>query len=345
MSLRAIRDAVDDWSDRDESVAVATLLRVRRSAPLPPGARFAVSESGELAGSISSGCVESDLHERLGGLLRDEPPEIVTYGITDEMAAEVGLACGGEIDVLLARHDPDDPAWPRLRDAVEGSEPALLLTGVAPELMSRRLLLDTRGRAGTLGDPELDDIAAERSPELMGRSEARVIELVEGDASTVVLAESFVPPPRLAIVGATPIAEALSAMAARVGFEIVLIDPREALARPERFPDATIVHAWPDEALAGLGPDPRTSVVVLTHDGKLDEPALAAALSGGAGYVGLLGGGRTQAARREALADRGFAEADLDRIHGPVGLDIGARSPEQIAVSILAQLIERGRAP
>ncbi|WP_419161375.1 XdhC family protein [Candidatus Palauibacter sp.] len=346
MSLRAVRDDLARWAGRGDPIAVATLIAVRRSAPLPPGARFAISGAGELSGSISSGCVEGDLHERLSALLGGDAPATVTYGITDEMAAGVGLSCGGEIDVLLDLHDPGDPVWQRLWQLHEAGAPGVLLTGIGAPTGSRQLLLETDRSLGTLGSAEFDRVARSRVAEWLGRSDAHVVELVHGDPDSAVFVESFVPPPRLVIVGATPIGHALCAMAHRTGFEVVVIDPREAFLRPERFPAAARLDArWPDEAMATLDLDPRTSVVVLTHDEKLDEPALEAALTSRCGYVGLLGGRRTQRKRREALLARGLDEAVCDRIHGPVGLEIGARSPEQIAVSILAQLIALARAP
>ena len=346
MGLRDVRDDIARWAERGDPVAVATLIAVRRSAPLPPGARFAISGNGELSGSISSGCVEGDLHERLTALLGGAAPATVTYGITDEMAAGVGLSCGGEIDVLLDTHDPGDPVWHRLSRLQEAGAPSVLLTGAAVSTRSRYLLLEADRSIGTLGSDTLDRLARSRVDEWLNRSDARTVELVRGAPETTVFVESFVPAPRLVIVGATPIGHALCAMARRTGFEVVVVDPREAFLRPERFPGAVALDArWPDEALGALGLDPRTSVVVLTHDEKLDEPALEAALSSRCGYVGLLGGRRTQRLRRDALRARGLDEADCDRIHGPVGLDIGARTPEQIAVSILAQLIALGRAP
>lgn len=346
MSLRSVREALLRWVGRGDAVAVATLIAVRRSAPLPAGARFAISGSGEITGSISSGCVEGDLHERLSRLFEEDSPSTVTYGITDEMAAGVGLSCGGEIDVLLDLHDPADPVWRRLWRVQEESAPAVLMTGVGAATRSRHLLLEPDREIGTLGSESLDALARAHGAELFGRSDARVIELIDADPESAVFAESFVAPPRLAIVGATPIAQALCEMAARTGFEVVIIDPREAFLGRERFPSARALDShWPDEALSALGLDPRTSVVVLTHDEKLDEPALETALRSTCGYVGLLGGRRTQRQRREALIDRGLDGSACERIHGPIGLDIGARTPEQIAVSILAQLIALGRAP
>ena len=346
MGLRDVREDIGRWAGRGDPVAIATLIAVRRSAPLPPGARFAISGTGELSGSISSGCVEGDLHERLTALLGGGAPATVTYGITDEMAAGVGLSCGGEIDVLLDLHDPGDPVWPRLWQLQEAGAPSVLLTGAASATRSRHLLLEADRSLGTLGSAELDRLARARVDEWLDRSDARVVELVRDDPGSAVFVESFVPPPRLVIVGATPIGHALCAMAHRTGFEVVVVDPREAFLRPERFSGAAVLDGrWPDEAMEALGLDPRTSVVILTHDDKLDEPALETALASRCGYVGLLGGRRTQRKRRDALRARGLDKATCDRIHGPVGLDIGARTPEQIAVSILAQLIALGRAP
>ena len=346
MSLRAVREDIARWAEQGDPIAMATLIAVRRSAPLPPGARFAISGAGELSGSISSGCVEGDLHERLSALLGGGAPASVRYGITDEMAAGVGLSCGGEIDVLLDHYDPGDPVWHRLWQLQEAGAPGVLLTGAAPPTRSRQLLLEPDRSLGTLGSPELDRAARSRVDDWLGRTDARAVELVQDDPDSLVFVESFVPPPRLVIVGATPIGHALCAMAHRTGFEVVVVDPREAFLRPERFPDAASLDPrWPDEAMAALDLDPRTSIVILTHDEKLDEPALEMALASRCGYIGLLGGRRTQEQRRAALLARGLDEAACDRIHGPVGLRIGARSPEQIAVSILAQLVALERAP
>ena len=346
MSIRVVQEALDRWFDQGDQVAVATLISVRRSAPLPPGSRFAVSSTGEFVGSISSGCVEGDLHERLLAVLDGQAPETVTYGITDEMAAGVGLSCGGEIAVLLDIHDSTDPAWCRLLTLIETGDPGVLLTGSGSMTRSHRLLLTLKESIGTLGSETLDDLARDRSDDLLGRSDAAVIELLSDEPASTVFDESFVPPPRLVIIGGTPIGQSLCAMASATGFQVIVVDPREAFAHPDRFPDASKVFAlWPDDAMREMKLDPRTSVVVLTHDEKLDEPALETALRSRCGYVGLLGGKRTQQQRRQALKIRGVDKDRLDRIHGPVGLNIGARTPEQIAVSILAELISLDRAP
>lgn len=336
--MQEVGAPLERWSEAGRRAAVATLVRVRRSAPRPPGARFAVSEDGELAGSVSSGCVEGDLFERLRAVIEGGPSSVVQYGITDEMAADVGLACGGEIEVLLAPHDPADAAWEAAVTAAEAGAAAVLVTGLSEPVRGRRLLIRADGtRAGSLGSPELDERAARETEPLLRVGGTRVLKLEE---EAEAFAEAFLPPPRLAIVGATPVAAALSHLASYLGWSVTVVDPRAAFADPEKFPDAEqVLQAWPDEGLEALGLDPYLDVVVLAHDRKLDVPALAAALRAGCLYVGQIGGRRTQRLRREALAEEGFGAEDLERIHGPVGLDIGARAPREIALSILAELL------
>jgi xanthine dehydrogenase accessory factor len=353
MSLREVHAPLAEWTRERRRAALATLIRVRRSAPRPPGARFAVSEGGDLAGSVSSGCVEGDLHEHLQRILDGAPPAVVQYGISDEMAAEVGLSCGGEIEVLLAPHDPDDPAWHAAGAAVASGEPAVLITGVSEPIRSRCLLVRREGeREGTLGSSDLDGVAVDAVRALFDHGGATLLELdgallgtdstdaSEQSASLECFAEAFLPPPRLAIVGATPIAEELCRLASGLGYRVSIVDPREAFMRAARFPDADkVIAKWPDEGLEDVRLDRYLSVVVLTHDEKLDVPALAAALQAGSLYVGLLGGRRTQRLRREALAELGLDPGDVNRIRGPVGLDIGADTPAEIALSILAEMI------
>ncbi|MFQ5680062.1 MAG: XdhC family protein [Gemmatimonadota bacterium] len=350
MSFREVSEALERWSAAGERCALATLVRVRGSAPRPPGARFAVSEGGQVAGSVSSGCVEGDLFERLQSTLREGVPELVHYGITDEMAADVGLACGGEIEVLLTPHDERDPAWTALRAAVEKVEGAVHVVGLSEEVRGRQLFLGLGGgAAGSLGSPERDDRARDAAGALLDVGDAVWLEAdaASGDEAPLQLfAEAFLPPPRLAIVGAGSIGVALCRMASQVGYRVSVIDPRTIFADPDRFPDAErVLHLWPEEGLTAIGVDRYVAVVVLAHDAKLDVPALAAALRAGCLYVGQIGGRRTQRLRREALAALGIRSEEADRIRGPVGLDIGARTPEEIALAILAEIVavRRGR--
>ncbi len=339
MTAGEVLDPLLAWAGDGERVGMATLVKVRRSAPRDPGARFAVSEEGQVAGSVSSGCVEGDLHEHLRQVMAGDEPRVVHYGITDEMAMEVGLACGGEIDVLVEPFDAGSPVWSELRDVLASRGAAVLLQGLSEGIRRRAMLMYLDGdRTGTLGDGALDERAAAGASEMFDTGGTRILEIEETGAA--VFAEAFLPPPRLAIVGASPVAAALSRMAAVLGDEVIVIDPREAFATRDRFPDAArILHAWPGEGLEEAGLDRWLDVVVLAHDRKLDVPALAAALRAGCRYVGQIGGGRTQRLRREALAEEGVGEAELARIRGPVGLDIGAVGPEEIAVAILAEVV------
>ena len=354
MSLREVLGPLESWNSLNKPAGVATLVRAQRSAPRRPGARFAVTDAGDIAGSVSAGCIEGDLFEHLQEILAGGDSRRLTYGITDEMAADVGLACGGEIEVFAERYEGDDPVWPALRRAVDEGHPALLLTGISGPVAGRRLFAPDRGEpVGTLGSEEIDRALVAEAGHLRGAPGTTLLavppELLDAEPGVhaEVFAEIILPPPRLAIVGATPVAAALCHLAAFTGFEVTIIDPRPAFLSAEKFPDAgRLLEAWPDDGLAEMGLDRYTSVVVLAHDRKLDLPALEAALRAGCRYVGQIGGRRTQRLRREALTESGFEEAVVSRVRGPVGLDIGSETPEEIALAILAEIlaVRQGRA-
>jgi xanthine dehydrogenase accessory factor len=253
------------WRDRgDEHAALATVVATRRSAPRPVGSRLAISTGGELAGSVSGGCVESDVAALAREVLSSGHERTATYGINDEQALSIGLPCGGEIDVRIERLALDD------------------------------------------------------------------IERFERESA----------PHRLLIFGGVDIAEALCALAAQLGWSTIVADARAAFATQERVPSAGEVFvAWPDQVLARMQPDERTAVVVLTHEERFDIPALAGALRSDAFYVGAIGSRRTQAGRRERLLEEGLEPEEIDRIAGPTGLDVGAETPTETAVSILAEIL------
>ncbi len=263
------------------------------------------------------------------------------------MAAEVGLACGGEIEVLVAPYEAESPVWPALETVLAEDAAAVLFTGLSDDIRGRQLLLRPDGtRVGTLGDDALDERAEAAAAGYFETGGTGTVEL--GGPEAQAFAEAFLPAPRLAIVGASPIAQALCHLADYVGMSVTIVDPRTAFAKPERFPEAVeVITEWPEEGLERFGLDRWASVVVLGHDRKLDVPALAAALRAGCRYVGQIGGRRTQRLRREALQELGISDEELERIHGPVGLDIGADTPEEIALSIMAELlaVRRGKEP
>jgi xanthine dehydrogenase accessory factor len=299
-------DQIARWRARGERVALATVVATRRSAPRPVGSKLVISENGELLGSVSGGCVESDVAVQAAEVIADGAPRFLTYGIDDDQAWSVGLPCGGEIDVFVERFEGELP---------DPGEPAVVLTVLEGALAGERRIV---------------------SPDAVEPGPSRVLEL-EGET---IFAEVLGPPPRLLVVGATDTAEEVCRAANALGWSTAVADPRPALVTRERLPSPDeLVTAWPAEALERLVPDSDTAVVVLTHEERLDVPALTAALHSDAFYVGAIGSRRTQERRRERLQEAGLGEAELERIAGPAGLDLGAHSPAETAVSILAEVL------
>jgi xanthine dehydrogenase accessory factor len=309
--LVAMRDVIADvrrMLARGERVAIATVVETRRSAPRPVGARMAVSETGEMAGSVSGGCVESDVVLRAEEVLAGGPPQLVQYGITDDDAFDVGLPCGGEIEVFVQALDPEE--LDRVADAVE---------------QGTRLAVTT-----TLTGPD-----AGRKTYAEGEGHSTAVRTDEGT-----LVENHAPPPVLMIFGAVDTAQALCRMARQVGFRTIVSDARPKFATAERLPDADeIVVGWPAMAYDVHPPDDATYVVVLTHDPRFDEPALGPALRAPVTYIGALGSRRAQETRRRRLESAGYSADEIGRVHGPLGLDIGAVTPAETAVSILAEML------
>lgn len=315
--MRELLQDLERWHATGERIALARVVATRRSAPRPIGSKLAVSESGELAGSVSGGCVESEVYDAARDVLRGGQPRLLTYGISDDLALSVGLPCGGEIDVWL--DEPGDELLRRLEDVSRNDQSAVLLTDL--ENGSSQLVLHGE-------DPRAD--------ELIRAGHSRVVEL---DGRRM-FADVFGPPPRLLIYGAIDTADALAAAARAIGWHTIVADARAKFATRERMPNADeLIVAWPEDTLAQVQPDHATAIVVLSHDDKFDLPLLVAALSGDAFYVGAIGSRRNQERRRERLLEAGVDESALDRIHGPAGLDLGAQSPAETAVSILAEIM------
>ena len=304
--MRELADSIERWRARGDRVALATVVATRRSAPRPVGSKLIVSERGELLGSVSGGCVESDVAVTAAEVIAEGTPRLLTYGIDDEQAWSVGLPCGGEIDVFVERLEGELP---------DSAEPAVALTVLTGERAGEHRLLP--------GDE------VEPGP-------SRVLEL---DGETV-FAEVLGPPPRLIVVGGIDTAEELCRSAKALGWRTAVADPRPGLVTRERLPSPDeLVVAWPAEALEQLAPGADTAVVVLTHEERLDVPALVSALASEAFYVGAIGSRRTQGKRRERLLEAGVGEEELERLAGPAGLDLGGHSPAETALSILAEVL------
>jgi xanthine dehydrogenase accessory factor len=271
-------------------------------------------------------------------------PRIVRYGVSDADAAAVGLSCGGEIEVLVRAHDPADQVWRGLEDTLDSGDEGVLATALYDSALGRQMLImatgETVGSLDVAGRDQSIVTAAQRA--LSEESAAGVVSLEPGHE---VFLEPMLRPHQLVVVGATPLALALAELAAHLGFRLTIVEPREALATLARESGVTTIQATPEEAFARLSLDRRSAVAVVAHDERLDVSALQAALDAGAGYVGLLGGRRTQRLRRESLQARGVSADLIDRIQGPIGLDIGAESPAEISLSIAAEVIRHWRKP
>src|ERR671928_1750185 len=309
----SVKEIVDDlvrWRGRGERFAFATVVATRRSAPRPIGSKLAVSEGGEMAGSVSGGCVENEVYGVAREVLEGAPPQLLSYGISDDQALSVGLPCGGEIDVYVQVPDPE--VVERMLGVVASEERAVVLTE-----------LET-GEQRVVRDAELE------------RGRSRLVEL---DGRRL-FADVYGPPPRLLVFGAVDTAEALCRAAKAIGWRTIVAHARAKFATRERIPSADeLVVAWPDEALAQVQPDHATAVVVLTHDDRFDLPALQGALAGEAFYVGALGSRRNQARRRERLLEAGGAGEAGGPGLGPARPALGADTPAETALSILAEIL------
>ena len=306
-----MRDVLDDalkYIDSGQQVAVAMVVDSKRSAPRPLGSRLLVTADGEMRGSVSGGCVESDVVLRAQEVLRTGTPALVPYGISDDDAFDVGLPCGGEIEVFIAPLDPDEVR--RIADAIRNEE-----------RLSVRTVLSGEQAGEKSYEPGEAHSSAQRE-------------------SAETFAEQFAPPPVMMIFGAVDTAQALCRIAKQVGFRTIVSDARTKFARPERLPDADrIVVGWPAMAYDEHAPDEATYIVVLTHDARFDEPALGPAIRSTAPYIGALGSRRAQDKRRERMLNAGYSDEELARVSGPLGLDIGAVTPAETAVSIMAEVL------
>jgi xanthine dehydrogenase accessory factor len=313
---------IDAWAGR--RVALATVVDVKRSAPRPPGAKMAISDAGEVSGAVSGGCVEGAVVQVAQEVLEGAPPRLVRYGIEDDEAWSVGLPCGGEIAVWI-QADAHSGFAQLAREDRRGA----LITDLAS---GERWLVTADGPAPPGAEPEAVALAEELM--WLERSELHTV----GDHEYFI--DVTHPAPRLLAVGAVDFARQLCRVARAVGWRPFVIDPRGFFARVDRFPDAEqVVAAWPQEGFARLGIDRATAIAILTHDPKLDDAALVAALESEASYIGAMGSRRAQAKRRERLLELGVSEEAMARISAPIGLDLGALTAEETALSIMGEII------
>ncbi len=311
------------WHRAGKGAALATVVQTWGSAPRPVGSQLAISGEGEIAGSVSGGCVEGAVVVEALEAVEDGRARVLEYGVSDDEAFAVGLACGGVIKVMVEPVGPAGLTEHLLADLVarrEGRAPAIYV--VDTETWDRRL---TDADDPALGDQIAPRVRADKSG-------------FADDGRTFIAVHN--PPLRMAVIGAVHIAQPLLQMARLSGYDVTLIDPRPAFATGSRFPGETLVEEYPDDVLPGYGLDARTAVVTLSHDPKIDDPAIVEALRADVFYLGCLGSTRTHAKRIRRLEEAGFNADALARIHAPVGLDIGAKSPAEIAIAIMAEITQ-----
>ncbi len=302
--MREVLDELNQWSREGEVVAIATVIETWGSSPRPLGSKMLVTRSGKMAGSVSNGCIEGAVFEEAQKVLKSGTPKVAAFGVSDDVAFEVGLACGGHIEVFV---QPLDRVHRQLIAMLNRNEPATLRT----DLVS--------GEAALVeGTPPGSELARR-----------------DGD----VFIEPFRRPAHLVIIGAIHIAIPLHRLARLMGYRITVVDARAKFATRERFPEADeLIVAWPDEAMSKIPVDNSTYVVILTHDPKFDLPALRSVLKRDAGYIGAIGSRKTNQNRFDALRKEGFTEDELAKVHGPIGLDLGSRGAEETALGILAEI-------
>jgi xanthine dehydrogenase accessory factor len=354
--VRDILDPISKWWDAGETFGLATVVRTFSSAPREPGAAMAVAADGEVVGSVSGGCVEGAVYELAGEVRGSGQPVLQKYGITDDDAFAVGLTCGGIIDIFVESASQESfPELGEVAAAVRADEPVAVATVIdgPGQVGARRVIwttgetaADGRRSSGTLGsgarlDQAVDDDA--RGMLAQGLTGVRRYgpdgERRRDELSEVV--QSFAPPPRMLVFGAIDFAAAVARAGKFLGYRVTVCDARPIFATRARFPDADeVVTDWPHRYLAGQSVDARTVICVLTHDPKFDVPLLEVALRTPAGYIGAMGSRRTHDDRLARLREAGLTEDELARLRSPIGLDLGARTPEETAVAIAAELIQ-----
>ncbi len=367
--MREILATVDGWLAAGRRVALGRVVDLEGSGPREAGAVMAVSDEGRVAGSVSGGCVEGAVVAEaldLLGVARSDlglvapgegsdhlpgEPRVVTFGYSDEDAFAVGLTCGGTVRLFLEPLDRPGglgEVWPRLGAHLRARRPVAIATVVDGPGLGRSVLVDHDGTVvGDLGEAGRDHAVARDARGELGVARSGLRHYGsrgEADATAVtVFVESFAPPPQMLVFGAVDFTAALTRVARTLGYQVTVCDAREVFTTAERFPEAhQVVVDWPHRLLELVGPSlgPADAVCVLTHDAKFDVPAIRAALATEVGYIGVMGSRRTHERRLARLAEEGITDAvDLDRLHSPIGLDIGARTPEETGVAIVAEII------
>jgi xanthine dehydrogenase accessory factor len=343
--LRDILGSVAAWYADGRPLGLATVVGTSKSAPRQPGAAMAVSAAGEVAGSVSGGCVEGAVFELAQEVIESGEPVLQTYGYSDSDAFAVGLTCGGSVTVFVQAVDAERlPQLGAAMESVAANEPVAVATVIAGGELGARLAVWPDRVAGTLGAAGLDAAVTDDARGMLeqgGTGQRHYGPNGERRRDEVtVFVESYQPPPRMLVFGAIDFAAAVARIGSFLGYRVTVCDARAVFATAKRFPDADeVVVEWPHRYLATARVDARTVICVLTHDPKFDVPLLEVALRTPAAYIGAMGSRRTHEDRLARLREIGLGEAELGRLRSPIGLDLGARTPEETAVAIAAEIV------
>jgi len=347
--VSATQDTAVAWLAENRRVVQALLVEVEGSAPLPVGAMMVVDDQGNIEGSITGGCVEGAVVTEAEALLADgspAPAKLLRYGISDELAGTVGLMCGGIVHIFV--HELAGEAAEVERAVLEShadGRPAAVATLIDGPSAGARLAVIGNELLGSLGDTDLLDRNVAREAQGLLEEGKTTLRRFGADGATLgddlrVHIRAYAPPPQMVIIGAIDFSAALAPFASQIGYQVTICDARDRFARSSRFSSvATVKIGWPQDVMNDMELGPRDAVLVFTHDSKFDEPALVSALKTNAGYIGALGSRQTTADRERRLRQAGVSDADLARLHAPCGLDIGSRTAEETAVSVLAEII------
>lgn len=332
---------IDNWLQTgDKAIALATVVQTWGSAPRKVGAKMALTADNQISGSVSGGCVEGAVIEAGKEVIETGKPQLLHFGVTDDTAWDVGLACGGTIEVFVERLNV--AAYHFLHELIDQKRVGACMTVIRgpEEVMGRKLTVAANGRSlGMLGG-DLDEqarLAVETAHDQLIAHPQRLP--LTDDIELFV--DVVRPMPQLVMVGGVHIAVALTTIAKTLGYSTIVVDPRRAFSSQDRFPHVDrLIQAWPDKAFVGIDLTLETAVTLLTHDPKIDDPSLKVVLNSTAFYVGALGSKKTHAKRQQRLRDMGFDDVAIQRIHGPIGLNIHAQTPEEIALSIMAEIVD-----
>jgi xanthine dehydrogenase accessory factor len=346
--MRDVLADLEAWWQAGDTVGLGTVVGTWRSAPRQPGAAMLVGPDGTAVGSVSGGCVEGAVYELAEQSRQTLVPVLQRYGVSDDDAFTVGLTCGGIIDIFVEAVNRQ--TFPELGEVIEDIEAgrpvavATLISGAPDDRIGRRLIIRPEAVAGTLGSARLDDAVRDDARGLLLQGSTGIVHYGpdgerRGD-ELAVFAASYAPKPRMIVFGAIDFAAAVARIGAFLGYRVTVCDARPTFATKKRFPDADeVIVAWPHRYLAQTEVDERTVVCVLTHDPKFDVPLLEVALRMPLAYLGAMGSRQTNEDREKRLKELGFDDADLARLHAPIGLDVGGRTPEETAVSVAAEII------